>query len=595
VAKFKKLDGVFDLYKNGLPKGNDEETGPIWVEDPVSFSEFITSKEHMDFPQYSDRQMSVADFMIGDEPKKMFDNKNWLAVLCYGKGSGKDTISCHIDLYIIYVLLCLKRPHVLFRGIDDKATIDVVNIAYNARQANIVFFERFKTQVKHWKWLKSKYKLIISGKTYNPDSKVKDVENNGVVINSNSIIFPNLIRAFSLHSEQEGFEGLNPLCWILDEFSAFKDKTKAANAGKVLDSISTSCDTRFGKQGKGFVISYPRYKNDPTLQLIDKYKDDIHALTDIASTFEVKPKKCFCDKWVDYNGISIPEDYLEKFQKDPENSKCKYLCQPPEASDPFFTMPEKLDECVSNRIQLFEVEETTNKPPSGTKILISKKIKSSSVGITNFSFLITGDLGLSNDRTIISGWHEERLKIAGGLVEKHIWQDFQISWIPDKEKQKVVDVDSVPNIIIDMFRNHRFPIMGVTFDHWNSVSCIQKLNSAGINASVHKLSVQDDMNARAKIYSGYVHLLDIPEQTLELKRLITTSNGGADHQRLEHDDRWTTIKAAIKYYSEPNRANNNALLSDGGEIIGENMAMEDDGEIIGGQDFEGGCLRTSFF
>ena len=55
---------------------------------------------------------------------------------------------------------------------------------------------------------------------------------------------------------------------------------------EMFDTLRTSSTTRFQNYGKGFVISFTRYKNDPILKLIDRYKDDINVITDIASTFE---------------------------------------------------------------------------------------------------------------------------------------------------------------------------------------------------------------------------------------------------------------------------------------------------------------------
>ena len=76
---FSSLDESFDEVFN------DREED-IWLENPVTFREFITSKEHMDFPPLSERQLAVPDFLFGDDGKKIFDNMNTLAVLCYGKG-----------------------------------------------------------------------------------------------------------------------------------------------------------------------------------------------------------------------------------------------------------------------------------------------------------------------------------------------------------------------------------------------------------------------------------------------------------------------------------------------------------------------------
>lgn len=101
----------------------------IWKYDRVlSFQDFCASPEHMNFPPLSTRQMRVAEFMFGDDPKKMFDINRNTSVLCWGKGSGKDTLSVLMICYVIYILLCLKNPQ-QFLGSANHDSIDLLNVA----------------------------------------------------------------------------------------------------------------------------------------------------------------------------------------------------------------------------------------------------------------------------------------------------------------------------------------------------------------------------------------------------------------------------------------------------------------------------------
>ena len=94
-----------------------------------------------------------------------------------------------------------------------------------------------------------------------------------VNIKQDTIIFPKYIRAVAKCSQQNAAEGTNLLVWIADEFSAFSDKNNKSNAMEMFNTLRTSSTTRFQNYGKGFVISFTRYKNDPILKLIDMYKD----------------------------------------------------------------------------------------------------------------------------------------------------------------------------------------------------------------------------------------------------------------------------------------------------------------------------------
>lgn len=62
------------------------ESNQVWTEKPVSFREFVESTDHMGFPPLSERQLGVTDFLFGNDVTKVFDNKNTLGVLAFGKG-----------------------------------------------------------------------------------------------------------------------------------------------------------------------------------------------------------------------------------------------------------------------------------------------------------------------------------------------------------------------------------------------------------------------------------------------------------------------------------------------------------------------------
>ncbi len=69
--------------KEIIAEGGDS----IWEsENILNFRDFIRSPEHMNFPELSDRQYAVSDYILGDDPKKMFDNNRNTAVLVWGKG-----------------------------------------------------------------------------------------------------------------------------------------------------------------------------------------------------------------------------------------------------------------------------------------------------------------------------------------------------------------------------------------------------------------------------------------------------------------------------------------------------------------------------
>jgi len=67
----------------------DVEDTP-WLEQPVPFAEFVISKEHMNFPPLSPKQMEASLAILGENPLEMFDatKRKFLVSCCmWGKGS----------------------------------------------------------------------------------------------------------------------------------------------------------------------------------------------------------------------------------------------------------------------------------------------------------------------------------------------------------------------------------------------------------------------------------------------------------------------------------------------------------------------------
>lgn len=562
-----KLDNIF----NDVLNTKEENDNLIeWEEDPITFREFLISKEHLDFPEYSERQYEAIDALFGTEPKNTFFNDDacWMLILCWGKGSGKDTICCHCILYCVYILLCCKVPQNMFKGIDNKTVIDILNVASTAKQANSIFFTKMKNHVKSWKWLRNKYVIKDSGKKLQLDKKEDE---NIVSIKGDEILFPKNIRALSKHSQQEAAEGCSPLLWIADEFDSFSDKNQKSNAMAMYNALETSMRTRYGNQGKGFVISWPRYDGGPIQQLMELHKNDLKVYIDVASTFQVKPKRCFVDKWVTWKGYEIPEDYLARFEKSPEDSKAKFLCLPPKTADPFFTEINRIDACIDkNKQPLFNYRERIIDSMNGK--LISLELLSQNYNSPDISYVVAGDIGLSNDLTAVTIWHAETLNLANNTTLTTYIQDCLFKWKPEKLKGIKVDVDNIQVIIDSLIKDFRLPIQNIIFDHYNSATLLTHYSKRGINAQAYTLKTQDFYDIRAKIYDNQVRFLDDKYQNDEIKRLTNTTSGKPDHLPDEHDDVFRANCLAIIALS--GFKNQNVIVNDDGIFFQKKMTPD---------------------
>lgn len=532
------LNNIFDEYFKESAKQNPDEV--IWEEEPITFKEFIRSPEHMNFPPYSERQLDVMDFMFGDEPKKIFENEHSLAILALGKGSGKDTMAVHATDYVVYVLLCCRNPLSLFKGVTADY-LDILNVAYNHRQAVDVFMAKLILSVKNWKWLRNKYKLVDSGKSMKDDKKYETMD--VVNIKQDTIIFPKYIRAVAKCSQQNAAEGTNLLVWIADEFSAFSDKNNKSNAMEMFNTLRTSSTTRFQNYGKGFVISFTRYKNDPILKLIDMYKDDINTYTDIASTFEVKPKTAFMGQWGSWNGISMPVSFIADFERDPEGSKAKYLCQPPDAEDPWITEKGLLEDSFEDRVPMFEFTESIHPTVNGN--MIYKDIVKKNFNIPNMTYVLAGDIGLTNDRSVITMFHDESTYLPDGSVRKHYVQDFCLTWIPNKKENKKVDINNIEYIIKKIIFEYKIPVVKIVFDHFSSSQLLDELGNNGIISQQFTLRAENFVNFKNLLYTRCIDLIKDSEVENEMKRLLNGTRGLPDHPEGEHDDRFRAICLAV--------------------------------------------------
>lgn len=539
-------------------------SAPNFKETPVDFKTFVESADHMNFPPLSERQLDVARYMLGQDPTATFDNDNTLAVLCWGKGAGKDSLACLMILYIVYFCLCLKDPQKYF-NLPSGEPIDLLNVAYSADQAQQVFFEKFRQRVLRWAWLKRKYTIKMSG-VYLKQMKDEDLTQDVVVIIRDGIIFPHIIRAFSGHSQQESLEGRNLLAFCMDEAAAFKDKTETHNADKIFGVLQSSATSRFGNRWKGFILSYPRYKGDFIEKMHDLAESELHWYSDKGSTWEIKPLRYFTGKWVDFEGTKIPKEFEKEFRRNPAEANCKYRCIAPEVEQAFMEYPEKIEACIDfarKPIATFESYEENG--------YIKKRVSSVEGRTDQREYVITVDLGLRGDAAAFSIFHKEFVDGAPRYI-----QDAVTAWIPDRSRNILVSFTNVEEVVSELKKY--ITISGVFFDQWQSATLIQRLAIAQVHSEQYKLDFQDYKNFKERIYSSQIRLLPYMDQITEMKRLVLLRGGKVDHMADGSKDLCDTVVGAVKILSSDGRRSGTGFDSAGGEFVGENLGK--DGSFI---------------
>lgn len=591
VVDYENSNVYVEEIKSSFTLNNDIEKNKVKFEAAKDYCQ----KLGIEFHVYNKNEYDILDNIEFDEIESIEEigeddfygfcsplHKNIIVDDIIHHNSGKDTIAYLCTLYVVYVLLCCHEPTKLFKGVHADY-LDILNVAYSYPQAIQIFFAKLRNAVKDWKWLRNKYQYIDSGRSIKDDKKYESMD--VVNIKQDMVIFPKRIRAMAKCSQQNAAEGTNLLVWIADEFSAFSDKNNKSNAMEMFDTLRTSSTTRFQNYGKGFVISFTRYKNDPILKLIDMYKDDINVYTDIASTFEVKPKSAFKGEWGSWNGISMPVSFISDFEINPEGSKAKYLCQPPDAEDPWITEIGLLEESFKDRTPMFEF--TENIVPTVNGNMIHKDVTRKNFSLINTTYVLAGDIGLTNDRSVITMFHDESKYMPDGSVIKRYVQDFCLTWIPNKKENRKVDINNIEYIIKKLIFEYKTPIVKIVFDHFASSQLLDELANHGIISQQFTLRAENFVNFKNLLYTNSIDLIKDSEVEQEMKRLINGQRGLPDHPQNEHDDRFRAICLAV-----------NDLDGAGGK---DNVVVNEDGIFlkgrknkIGGATTEGDTVKARF-
>lgn len=512
------------LMMDQLAKEKGEVQESPWRWTPVSFREFVASPDHMNFPYMTPRQFEAVDALFPSEASKTFDVSNRkfnLDVLLWGKGGGKDSTASICVCYLIHILLCLKRPYEFITGFNiQDATMDIVNVAYNYEQANSVFFTMLKNRIRRWKWLRSYFVLRASGKDLDGKSKSfnPDHDERKVTIYPSAIMFPNMIRVFSAHSMAEGTEGKNIICFIIDEASSLATGTdrEKANGDDLFDMLRTSAQSRFSNQWFGFILSFPRHQNDFIMKMYREVLEGKHqrAFASKGATWEIIPSKPYENFKAEFDNPATKRD-----------AETKYACNPPSQQAGFIEFVDRIKDCINpNRKQLAEFETTIKKLPTGAQ-LIGKIVKKYNIPRQPDSkkFVARVDLGSVHDRCSVCVGHEENRRVVIDLITH--WQGR-----PDCP----VDIDEPAELLLKL-RKELIGLYYVSYDQWNSLSSLNKLNRAGVVSNKLSLGLEEYKLLRSCIYGKTIDLLDYPlltdQTTGELSQLQLVDGVKVDHRR----------------------------------------------------------------
>lgn len=516
-------------------------SGDDFEEIPVPIETFVT--DYLHHPPLSDHQYDIVrastqifrhDTLVSLYGHQLADEiYAWTKteVICaLGKGSGKDAMAVISVLYIVYQLLCLKNPQTYF-GVPQYDSIDLMNIAINADQAQRVFFDRVVSLLKSSEWFDGKY----------------DARRNDVGFDKN-------VNLISGHSESESLEGHNVIAVILDEISGFAMESNTGNAkAKTGPSIYKmhrgSVTSRFPQYGKVILLSFPREENDFIMQryraviaesetvkkVVTLKRDPDLPDGTTGNEFDVeweedhilrynRPKTFALKRpsW-EINPLRNIEDYTEDFYEDMGDALTRFAAMPTTSKeDAFIKNQDKINEAfvLTNGVDEEGVFFRGFKPKKGVQ------------------YFMHVDLAQKHDRCAVALAHvaDWRKVSIGAIDHEEVYPVVQIDavrwWQPTKTQS--VDFKDVIDYILAV-RRLGFELELVTFDRWNSWDTRNTLEDNGINTD--NLSVGNDhyTDFKTLLYDGRVVGPDIAELKQEMYDLKWLKNK-VDHPRTGFKD-----------------------------------------------------------
>lgn len=542
------MSGVNDFLLEAMNAVSGEEFDEI----PVDIQTFVESPEYLSTEK--DYKLSEIQYemvramtqiykyetlvhLLGPTKAKQRWNETYGEVIMQlGKGSGKDFTSTIAVAYIVYLCLCLKSPTKYFKN----ATIDIINVATNADQAQRVFFANFMTLIEESAWFtRDKY-----------DPKRDSVE------------FSKKISVYSGHSEREAYEGYNTLVIILDEISGFALESNTGNARaktgpEIYEWARGSIDSRNAEFGKVIMLSFPRFIGDYIQQKYDSAiaeKEVIKRSATVMINPELGPDyegNLMTVEWEEDHIIRYAEpgvwalkrpswevnptkdlqtDYSRAFFRNYADALGRFACMPSDNTENSFIKNKQaiLDAFIgSNGVDEKGIFSPNFRPREGT------------------DYFVHVDLSKVHDRCAVAVAHVDKwvTHAEGRLTDVYpsVRVDALRYWEPSKFEP--MDYKKVTDFILAL-KNRGFNLRLVTFDRWNSHDTMNYLSQHHIET--------DMLSVANKHYDDFLSVLyderligPKEDKLIEELRELRYIKDKIDHPRTGYKDLSDAVCGAI--------------------------------------------------
>lgn len=520
-------------------------------EEPVPLDVFVTDKYYLGLPPLSPVQTKIVGHMTqiykphtlerihGKEKAEAIWNETVNEVVCeIGKGGGKDFSIRIAFARIIYLLHCLKDP-LAYYGLGGGEYIDLLNIALNAEQAQRVFFEPLKNILAS-----SPY---FQHQEFNPMSK-------------QVTFLSKPVRAFSGHSEAEGWEGYNLLAVVLDEISAFKvqddkplNEATKGSAKLIYDMARLSTISRFPDVGKVALLSFPRYEGDfiesrynsvvgkKNTMKVRRDLGPIEIAWDDDEVLEYDEPKVWAVKCPTFvsNPTKKPEDFTSDFIRDPVMSKARILCMPPKVAEAYFRDPDSVRRCFHEHDAACTDEDCPRAPWD-----LEGRLPVDFTDREGPQRYIHIDLGLNRDRSALAMVHclGFRQSPLDGETRPIIRMDLIKYWEAPPEGE--IDFNDIRRLVFHLA--NRFSIAMITMDNWQTVDTKRIFENKGLYTEFMTIKKDHYDTLSTCIYDerleAYYHPILVEQELLKLQLLKGTK---VDHPNTGYKDGSDCLAGAV--------------------------------------------------
>lgn len=246
-------DALFKILweaQNGDPSALEAINELVYDETPVSIDEFILGRRYLNLDGLINRRkLEIMEYFAKPSLRKMY--------IAAGSGGGKSFLVSLAMSWMVYSLLCLKRPD-MFYMLGPRSKLALINLSVGKEQAKDVIFSEFLARLEH-----SNY--FSEGKNYKKwTAKARFLKN---------------VFVFSGGSGVVSFFGYHTIMGSLDEASHMLDKSDGRSLAEELsEALLKSLNTRFPNAYKLFVISTLRSPDDFLNTRIEQIKEDGIAL-----------------------------------------------------------------------------------------------------------------------------------------------------------------------------------------------------------------------------------------------------------------------------------------------------------------------------